>query len=205
MSSLSKFINEVNSDISVVKDKFIYYKEDTGEILKISNKKEDTEYSVLEVDRELVSDIFNGDKSLSNFRIEYDLTLKCKSLVEIGKVIDVLSLSENFFKIPKNIESISDLTIVQDFRNHEWIIKINKSLLNMLHIKPFNHKQILFSVTSVNDPNIVYRTIVINLYDLLKKKSLYHAFQYEAEEQLDKVSIYTLKYFNTYKHEVIYE
>lgn len=205
MSSLSKFINEVNSDISVLKNKFIYYKEDTGEIVKISNKKEDAEYSVLEVDTDLVSEIFNGDKPLSSFRVEYDLILKCKSLVEIGKATDLLSLSERFFKIPKNIEAIADLTIVQDFRNYEWIIKIDKPLLNMLHIEPFNHKKMLFSITSVNDPNIVYRTIIISLYELLKKKSLYYAFQYEAEEQLDKVSIYTLKYFNTYKHEVIYE
>lgn len=205
MSSLSKFINEVNSDISVLKNKFVYYNETTGEIVKISNNKEDTEYGLLEVDSELVSEILTGDKQLSSFRVEYDLTLQCKSLVEIGKATDVLSASERFYKIPRNSESISDLIIVQDFRNYEWIIKINKPLLNMLHIEPFKHKKMLFSITSVNDPNIVYRTIIISLHELLKKKSLYYAFQYEAEEQLDKVSIYTLKYFNTYKHEVIYE
>ena len=205
MSNLSDFIKAVNEDIVVTQNKFIYYEPDTGNIIKISNKVEDTTHSVLEIDASSVLDIFTGDKQISQFRVKYDLTLKCKSLVEICDSADILSLTDRFFKIPRNIEIVSDITIVQNFKNKEWKITIDNSLLHMIHTEVFNHKKILLSITSENDPNIVHRTLNIDLNELLTAQSLSYPFQYESEKHYNNVSIYTPKYFNTYSHEVIYE
>ena len=205
MSNLSDFIKAVNEDIVVTQNKFIYYEAATGNIIKISNRSEDTDYSILEIDSKSVLDIFTGDKKLSQFRVEYDLTLKCKSLVEICDSADILSLTDRFFKIPKKTEGNFDITIVQNFKNKEWKITIDNSLLHMIHTEVFNHKKILLSITSENDPNIVYRTLNVDLNELLTAQSLSYPFQYESEKHYNNVSIYTPKYFNTYSHEVIYE
>lgn len=205
MSNLSDFIKAANNDIAITQNKFIYYEPDTGNIIKISNKLEDTTHSVLEIDASLVLDIFTGDKQISQFRVKYDLTLKCKSLVEISDSTVISSLTDRFFKIPKNIESNPDLIIIQNFKNKEWEMRIDDSLLSMSYTEAHNYKKVLFSITSENDPNIVYRTLNVDLNELLTAQSLSYPFQYESEKHYNNVSIYTPKYFNTYSHEVIYE
>ena len=203
MSNLLELIKAVNHDISVTKNKFVYYNNKTGEIIKISNKKEKSKYDMIEVDKQVVSEIVTGDKPLSKFRVEYNLEIKSFYLTEIDTDISLISVSNKFYQIPKTTKDNYDLKIIQNNKNREWIIQIDESLLDLKDVISFRNKKMRFSVTHKNDPNILYRKIIVNLDDLLKNMCV--SYPFKSNKEIEEVSVYTPKYFKFYIHEVANE
>lgn len=203
MSNLLEFIKAVNHDISAPKNKFVYYNEETGEIIKISNKKESLKHEMIEVDEYQISEIISGDKPLSKFRVEYNLELRHNALTEIFTNTNSIKIADKFYQIPKTIKDSYDLKIIQHIKNKEWIIQLNTSLINLRGARSLRDKKMRFSITYKNDPNILYRNFTLSLNELLEDMSLYYAF--ESNEEAEEVSIYTPKYFKLYRHEVINE
>ena len=137
------------------------------------------------------------NKIVNNSDIKLELTdpsdLKNGRLVLSGKTL---------YQIEKNKDY--DVIISQDTINKTWSAIINPYTKKFLKTSGYNPKERLyFSVTSKHDPNILYRSLEFTIDDLLNDHASIIPFIYDTENDSDDVSIYTVKYFENYAHEVI--
>lgn len=122
---------------------------------------------------------------------------------------DILLLGNNLFSVkkiksqtskPKNV-----LNIIRDCKNNCWVFNFDNDipLLNALSNIEFFEKNLYFSITEIDNPNILYRFIKIKLSELLKEKKLEIPFKYSWEFTEEEVSIYTNKHFDNYSYGII--
>ena len=106
------------------------------------------------------------------------------------------------YQIPINTEA--DITIIQDIPNTCWKFLISEELEVELRSKFINLKSILhFSITEQNNPNILYKTILVDLEQLVKNH--YQVFDFTAEFEKENIplSVFTTKRFNSYSYKRI--
>lgn len=201
-TEFTKFLEMIGSmNITVDPNSYIYFSDETGIIDKISNVKEDVEtLSILQVPHKEVEAILSGEKSSLDFRVVYDIEKKAYLLKET-------KLSQEMFNpelsklIKINTVEEADINIYQDKVKKEWKIRTSGSFKNFLQKDPQLHnKSIFFSITSENDPNILYRYMSCSLSDLATR-TLYISFESETEE--NALSVFTTNYFDSYNYEVI--
>ena len=106
--------------------------------------------------------------------------------------------------VTNNINLQNDIVIRQDTKHGHWNIIINPQTKKFLRMSGYNPKEVLyFSVTEKYNPNILYRSLEFTIGELLFEESSIIPFIYDAESDLNNVSIYTAKYFDKYVHEII--
>jgi len=105
--------------------------------------------------------------------------------------------------VPVNNKTVPDITICQDTVNKVWKIIINSTIKKALTATINTDYTLYFSITSKNDPNVLYRSLEFTVSNLVADGSLTIPFKYDIESNFDDVSIYTSKYFDNYLHEVI--
>jgi hypothetical protein len=97
-----------------------------------------------------------------------------------------------------------DLIIRQDILDKCWKIFLSSKTKKELIESNYNlEDRIYFSITQKHNPNILYKTLDVNLKDLLYN-SINYPFKYDWEVQSKEVSIYTPKFFDSYIYEVIH-
>ena len=102
------------------------------------------------------------------------------------------------------INTEADITIIQDIPNTCWKFLISEELEVELRSKFINLKSILhFSITEQNNPNILYKTILVDLEQLVKNH--YQVFDFTAEFEKENIplSVFTTKRFNSYSYKRI--
>jgi hypothetical protein len=114
-------------------------------------------------------------------------------------------LKDNYlYSYVKGIET-DDCYIEQDLRNKQWFISIAFSLkedASFRRIQDLHNKKLFFNITRLHDPNILYRSIGINLKDLLDSPGIPIPFIYDWEEHGKDVSIFTNRYLDSYAYRV---
>lgn len=203
MSSLASLINEINTQISTVSESFVYYNKETSKIQKISNKKIDSDLEVFKIETSLVQDIIVGKKRTDDFLVTYDLSEKRLTVKEITYESELSSIKYKLYDITQSTDTVYDLKITQDLLKKCWKINLsNDSKKDLISSKYNSNDTIYFSITQRHNPNILYRSLEINLKELLNK-DIEYPFEYNWEIQNKEVSIYTPKFFNSYVYEVI--
>lgn len=193
MSDISQLLNSLKVESASVKS-FVHYSNDTGVVHKITSRPvqiEDCE--VLEVPYDAVKDAMSGKRKLDEFVVEYDAALKHMVVKEITFEDDVISVNDKLFKIGN--DSDPDLTVIWDRNENLWEICLSDQLQSNKHL----HKRpadldLMFSITKQDDPNILFKTVTINL-----KKLLSEPYQFYFTPDDKALSIYTVKYFNSYQ------
>lgn len=186
-----------NADIS-----YVYYDKETGDIHKISPKKEDSNFEIIEMSLNKVKRLLTGEKKTSDYKVSYDIITKSVILKNIHESNRVFSFDKVLYKIPKEDLEICDLVVDQDFLTNTWKISISDKTTEF--IKSHNlslHDKILLSVTKKDDPNILYRTLYIEIGNALEN-SIKIPFEFNFEFERREVSIYTSKYFESYGYKV---
>ena len=93
-----------------------------------------------------------------------------------------------------------DIIVTQDRADKLWYINLNPSTLTYFSMTNFDHDdELYFSITSKNDPNILYRSLKLPISILAEQLVM----PFESDSENKDVSIYTAKYFDSYAHEVI--
>lgn len=103
--------------------------------------------------------------------------------------------------IKSKIDYEYDVKIVQDNYYKCWTIKLDKKTINTLKNTYLGNDTLYFSITSKNDPNILYRIFKCSIKELLDN-TISFSFEYSWEFENEEVSVYTPKYFKKYIHEV---
>lgn len=182
--------------VSIVTKRFIVYDND-GSILSIQNS-EDKNYNNLAVDIKEVTKFLDGSDSFTKYKVEYDFIDKVFRLVSMQQYHETFLRESFLYKIPTISNESPDIKIIQDNINLCWKLEIDPQLPLELQGKSINidPQTQFYSVTKKNDPNVLYT--ILNFDDSLE-------IPFDSNFQFDKepVSVYTMRKFNLYKHEVI--
>jgi hypothetical protein len=197
----------MNTDILYISNKkFVYFNED-GNLLSVGNSNTD-EGLYLEVDTAEVYNLITGQEQFHAYQVIFD-TIK-KSYVLKHRSDDdevVFDINTQVHRVPTRISSEyrPDLTIVQDTKNLKWIFKLDESIKENLKTKQVSwDRPLMFSITRFNDPHQLERYIIIRLTDLVNS-DFEIIFENQIEQMSNLLSVYTIKRFETYYHEVINE
>lgn len=169
--------------------------DDNGRILSIKNTPSSDQY--ITVDSFEVQDLLKGIIPSNEYTVEYDLVAKDYVLKHSTYWTEARSSDSFLYKIENDNEP--DLTIVQDNVQKKWQIKLSEQLIKTIEEKNVNLDHMIsnFSVTKKNNPYYLY--CMLNF----KKDTFTIDFQDNFKFDKEPVSVYTVKKFGSYAHEVI--
>jgi hypothetical protein len=198
--NLLDFIKNVQKDIQSKSYSYVFFNSETGDIEKISNSREEIQnFSFIKVLTQNLDDIFTGKKRIEDYKVVHNLQKDSHDLIFLNDEIIVPHIGDKIYQIPKVSESkihSYDLTVRQDIREKFWHFFINDN------VKQITNK-LFFSITAKNDPNILYRTFIVDTR--IDKGCVSFPFVYEKEFDNKNISVYTNKVLNKYAHEVFDE
>jgi hypothetical protein len=97
-----------------------------------------------------------------------------------------------------------DVIVQQNTQDKTWKMIINPYTKKFLISSGYKStEKLYFSITSKYDPNILYRSLEFTVDNLLHENESLIPFIYDIESNEEDVSIYTVKYFDSYAHEAI--
>lgn len=196
-TDLLNFLSAVQNEINKKSYSYVCFDSDTGKIEKITNSIENETLKYIKILTLNIDDIFTGKKRIDDYKVVYDLQKDSYELIFLDDEIIVPYIGDKIYQIPKVSETkiySTDLTVRQDIQQKHWHFFISNSAKQMAD-------RLFFSITAKNDPNILYRTIVVNTIN--KDECISFPFLYEIESDPKKLSVYTNKILKKYAHEVL--
>ncbi len=181
--------------LSIATKRFVVYDAD-GYILSIQNKEDDKQNNLV-VDLKEVEKFLDGSDSFTKYRVEYDFIDKEFKIVNVQQYHETFMRESFLYKIPNDNNDV-EIKIIQDNRNLCWKLEIDPQLPAELKSKSINidpTKQ-FYSVTKKNDPNVLLAMLKFD-------HTLTIPFESNFKFDKNPVSVYTMRKFNSYKHEVI--
>ena len=182
--------------VTINNDRYICFDE-KGVINKIA-RTPDENFENLLVDFEEVRKFAEGKESLTNYKVEYDFIEKRYIVKSIQQYNEGDNTQNFLYEIPKELTGLNEITIVQNNIDKCWELKLDVTFkeyidLQKITINPNNQ---IYSVTKLYDPNVLYRTLDFSTQDKIK---------FDSDFEFDKinVSLYTVRKFSTYYHDVI--
>jgi hypothetical protein len=185
-------------EFSINNDRYVCYNAN-GEIEKISRRPDDILDSI-KVQYDEVKDLLEGKLSIVNFRVEYDFLEKKFIIKSLEQFRNDQLITSFIYEIPTEIQDDYEIKIIQNNKNKCWQLEINPFFLKQLQEQniSFNPVEQKFSITKTYDPNVLYRIIKFD-------ETYTVPYMYDFEFDNEQVSVYTIRKFSTYIHEVINE
>jgi hypothetical protein len=191
MNDITALISKLKVDHKELDTHYIYYDETQMSIHKISPVKEDSEYTVIDVDSEIVEPIISGRERLADYSIFFDYSDKKWTLRKKNNT----SFNNITIKEIKDYHEEADLSIVVDSTNIELIP--NKSIVEHISI---DQSLLTIVVSMKNNPYALYKTFRLTTAEIARSPVLEH--QLSKEEFSKGVSIYTNPFFSSYSLKV---
>ena len=183
-------------NVSVNNDRYICF-DQSGSIVKISRDADDALENLL-VDFEEVRMFAEGKETLRDFKVEYDF-LEKKYLL---KHVTIFNESDNkqyfVYEIPKTELPSKEITIIQNNKDKCWELHLDKDFKKYLDSQKISIDPTtqVYSVTKLYDPNILHKVLKFdNTYKI--------PFDSKFEFDNLNISVYTIRKFSDYHHEVI--
>lgn len=182
--------------LGITTKRFVVY-DDDGYIYAIQTKPDD-KLNNLETEIENVEKFLNGSDSFTKYRVEYDFIDKEYKIVSPKEYQDSFKQESFLYRIPTQSANNADVKIIQDNVNRCWKLVIDPELPEELKNKKINidPSTQFYSVTKKNDPNVL---ITVLRFDKTLTVPFADNFKFDNVE----VSVYTMRKFNTYEHEVV--
>lgn len=188
--------------------RYVYYDSETG-LIKYITGSQVYDLPYVTVQYEQVKGIIEGTDNLENYKIIFSPDDKDFVFVKKEDEEEILqSIDEIIFQLPFTTDTsyplqydpFNDITIIQDYTDTCWKIYINGSLANSFKSKNlYFDKEFHFYITEYNDPNILYKTMVIPIKELLD--NFYYILPFDNFDYNEtKVSIFTRKIFTKYQY-----
>ena len=144
-------------------ERYVVFNPDTSEVLSIPNYKPESG-SYIEVDPQEVKDLLLGVEPMSYYYVHFSkLTKKYELRLRLNNNIDSYNVNDLIYEIPKRKKANADVTITQNIKDTCWKIRVDGDLkASILAQKVSSNYIVSFSITKVNDPNILYKTLELN-------------------------------------------
>ena len=185
-------------EFTVNTDRYICYNE-TGQIEKIS-RRPDAILDSIKVSYVEVKDLLEGKQSIVNYKVEYDFLEKKFVLKSLEQWRSDQLITAFIYEVPTEINDDYEIKVVQHNKDKCWQLIVNPLFIEKLKQQniTFNPVEQQFSITKKYDPNILYKTLKFADSNIIP-------FDQDFEFDNQEVSIYTVRKFSTYIHEVINE
>lgn len=182
---------------------YINFREETGEIWKITNEL-DISTPYIEIDRQTMVDFVKEKKKMtdymvipsSNENLKYEIKFKHKDLTEFD-------IDKSIHHLPKVnvIETNNAFIIRQDIKQGEWSIELTKELRDLLTTTLYyKDKNQLVYVTQKDNPSVLLDTLDIKMYNVLYSDRYIMPSQDKKVAQNVNVSLFCGKVFENYFH-----
>jgi hypothetical protein len=195
-TELIDFIKNIQQVIQTKSYSYVFF-DDDGKIEKISNKtSSDDQSKYIKVLTQNIDDIFTGKRRIEDYKVLYNLQKDLYELRFLNEEIIVPYIGDKIYQIPQVVKSqiySYDLTVRQNLKDKCWNFFFNKNVKNI-------SKMLFFSITAKNDPNILYRTILVNTDADDNCVSI--PFKFEKESDSHNISVFTNKVLKKYSYEV---
>jgi hypothetical protein len=191
-----KNIWEYNMEIGISTDRYVCYNE-TGQIEKIA-RRPDNNLDSIKVQYEDVKDLLEGKQSIVNYKVEYDFLEKKYVLKSMEQWRSDQLITAFIYELPTEKNNNYEICVVQNKTDKCWELKINQEFIDNLHQQnvTFNPVEQQFSITKKYDPNVLYRVLKFKNNNTIP-------FEMDFEFDNEEVSVYTIRKFSAYVHEVI--
>ena len=182
---------------------YINFKEDTGEIWKITNEL-DSSTPYIEIDRQTMLDFSEERKKMDDYIVvpssdkdlKYEIKFKHKDLTEY----DVDKSIHHLPKV-KKVDTHNAFSIIQNLKKGTWTISLTEELRTLLtSTLYYKDKNQVIYITKKDNPNVLLDTLDIKLYNVLYSESYEMQEQDKAVAQNSDVSLYCGKVFENYYH-----
>jgi hypothetical protein len=170
----------------------LYFDPLTYSILSITNEKSTQLSNYIEIDFDKIEPFLLGKKDPSKFK----LILNPSNTFEIvSKVVNQDTKSSILVTVPSTDQPAS-LIIVNNVEHRTWKFLLSEKEQQRLANDIINYSIGIF-VTSIHNKNALYRTIDIDLSELVKEGSITVPYQSDIESS-DSIQLITVKFFESY-------
>jgi len=116
-----------------------------------------------------------------------------------------LSFNKLYLYKQSLLDTDVDMLIIQHLQDSKWKIFLSEKVFKTLKelYRSENSYEMKLSITANNDPNILYRSLELNVNDLIVSKIVEIPFEYDWEKNGKSVSIFVDKYFDSYFYGVV--
>lgn len=150
---------------------------------------------------QVVVNVFDNNTSLSLKEADIEANVFDPLELPSGSII---LLGKDLYLIRTRDVYDADINVVQNHVKGIWEVYLGKKTKKSLEAVPhFTLDNLFFSVTAKHDPNVLQRTLMFSITDLLSSRKKVFPFKYKWEYEKQDVSVYTSKYFSTYAYEII--
>lgn len=183
---------------------FVHYTRDTGELFKVSRRSTPVDgYDNIEVMYSTVKEILSGKKRMSEFKVEYDTASKQLSLTEQTYETALADVTNKLHIIDSALVD-ADVSIIKNIADNTLLITVSDEVRADRQLSSIADKiNLHFSVTAINDPNVLYESFTCVLSELLKDDPVDMVCHFLYNSDISSISIYTTKYFNSYSIETV--
>lgn len=186
---------------------YVGFNKETGAIVSIGNDNTRTDINYIQVPLSDVISIKKGIESQDNYCVRYnpktkDLELQLKS----EDIFDASLVNDFIYEIP-TIEVVDpDICLIQDVPNLCWKVLVGKTLKKNIREKGIRlNTNIMFSITAKGDPNVLYKTLIVQAGQTVSDNYSIIPFSMPFEKTSEPISVYTARKFDTYQFKRIYE
>ena len=186
---------------------YVIYNEINGVILKISPliDKLLTGTNYINVDIMQVNNILQGRESVYSYNVVFDEHAQDFQLKFIENDSDnECNINDVIYEVNES-NCMADVIIIQNFVENYWQIRLSSEVIEKIKNLSNNKLQnIHLSLTEKNNPNILYKELIIDSAYILEHQTYSIPFSDEFEFNNTPISIYTVKKYNSYTFIKIY-
>lgn len=181
--------------IPIVPKYYLHYNKNTNVIYSVSNEKTVDHESSLEISFDDYKEFIEGRRNTSDYEVIVHEGVE--RLIQISDPLNNFTFKNKLFEWINSLPtSDTDLIINWNKKLKCWEFSLSKDVKSRLP-KNVNSNAVFF-VTLADDFDFLINTIVINVKELANTKTIKIPFSSKIEEQIDKISLSTVRYFNTY-------
>jgi hypothetical protein len=184
-----------------MKKRYVYYKEDRGQITDILAEKKDEKQAYIVCDVDEVIDFLSGKRGTNEFIIAYNKTEDKHVMMKKDNVIRLRKLSKEPFKIPYKEENISDLNLIY-YIDNTLEVSLDVSRIAPLYQTDWKKEvrfekgtEIRILIKKKNDDKFV-KEYIIDAQELLQSGQMF--FDLEKDITPDNIELFTYNLFETY-------
>lgn len=182
---------------------FVYYDKKTGNILSVTNEKNDKLEYFLEVEKSVATAFLDGEQFIGDYCVAYDDKL---GLTIIPKQDEFFIRRTNIFEIIKPTKEIEDKEFIVEWNKsvYGWNFYLTADAKARLREEGLAQYLAVF-ISDAKDLNFLYRVIYIDASLLLLKEKVYQPFVSKYEHDIDQITVSSKLVFETYGLVKIYE
>ncbi len=187
----------ISNVVSIYK---VYFNNETGEILAITNEENSNYSTFIEVEYELVKDFLTGKKQSTKYKVSF--------VDQSTPTIVLKSSSDTNFVIIEKVNTVDHWRSMFTIENYpllkKWAVTLRSDQRTVLKNYNLNTVFEVYVVDS-NNHNFLFRTIKIFLKDVIDNDRYFIDYSNDIEADIKRIDVFVKKFFDTTGYQVLYD